>query len=368
MRASVLATTCTTVFLVGAAASASPVATISFATPATLAGTILSENGHWALITFSEHSELGGFFAVRSPLHAERINETLLGVREAIGKGEMPLVVPREATQGDFANASSEIHQSEGVGSLFVAADNISLSYQTDDAQLAIIADGEPVESFVGLNDSYVRSGRYSELVPGGGPVLSSSISRILTLHARGVHLIETHDIAFVCSITNATSLVCPNGDDRQSVSGPRLAVELQVTALSFHRFVSTNGTLDVVANNALVATGGEPSSVAVDGHSRFPATTLNCANCSDISGHTFQVEGLISLHNLKTADDNKLISEFWTQASTGQVDERQIQLPNIFGSGYVMVAGVAGIGLMVLKFLIAPFFTRLTKEEAQIG
>jgi predicted transcriptional regulator len=29
------------------------------------------------------------------------------------------------------------------------------------------------------------------------------------------------------------------------------------------------------------------------------------------------------------------------------------------------MVAGVAGIGLMVLKFLIAPFFTRLTKEEA---
>jgi predicted transcriptional regulator len=151
----------------------------------------------------------------------------------------------------------------------------------------------------------------------------------------------------------------CPMADDRAEQPLP-----WPTRIMAYHRFAVSGGVLSIEGSSPLVVSGGQSSSALVRGSARLPLAVGTSCNVCDNEG-TWLLKGNISISELRPQADSTIGATISGQVFVAQHDEVEVD-PRVMGfeKTAVTMAATASAAL-ILKFLLAPLFTRLTKEQA---
>lgn len=269
-----------------------------------------------------------------------------------------PEWVALPAVESNVAQLAAKLSNT-GLSSVYIEASNIS--WLADDAP-SIIASRPAhasLEFFAPKQAIQDRSARLTELVPPGGVILFSEPENSqarFEWSATGLKVLEVHGISMACQAAQA----CPEGNDRKerfSEGG------IEGRQLSFHRFETSGGSLSITGVAAVIMGGGSLVDAIVTGTSRLPLAS--CVECPMLDQQTLTVDGKLTLRSIRSNGDGRFSATLEGKISSARIDETSID-PAVLWSNRGMASAAVGLGaIAILKFLLAPFFTRLTKEKA---
>ncbi|MHB1262263.1 MAG: winged helix-turn-helix transcriptional regulator [Thermoplasmatota archaeon] len=102
------------------------------------------------------------------------------------------------------------------------------------------------------------------------------------------------------------------------------------------------------------------------EGWLRLPlAKGTACSSCIKLTNETVLAEGNLSLAGLRRNPDNTLQGQMGGDLSAIRLDETVVAPAVFLGLPTIAAAAATAGAAFLLKFLLAPFFTRLTKAEA---
>lgn len=341
------------------AAAAEPDAPkLSFSVPAQLHGSLSADQVAWALFVLGERDSLAGNLSAASALY-EEVEERAVSVYDPQHHSNSTWGERLPSASRPVADLVAQL-SAAGIGSVYVEAESIVV-HADGSANLGLWRTGAPVQAVVGQEAVTARSVRYDVHRPPGDVLLeATTFPTPFALQASGIRVVETHGVRFTC----ADDFDCPDGADRESQSPVTPLLTVTAHHLSFHRF--TGGDilrLEGIATQVLL--GGSGFGAAADGSARFPLAQMDCDACAGPEQQTLAVTGHVRLDGVAPAPGGQLSGFVSGDLATARIDERLVDPMALLG-GSLVVAGLGGVGaFLVLKVLLAPFFTRLSKEEA---
>jgi predicted transcriptional regulator len=341
-----------TIFLPFAEAESTP---IHFDTPAQIIGKV-GVSAEWALILLSPGSQLDGTLVMPETIGVTNFTQYSTLVRDESQTGqEAPLVPPSIEEKGPLPSLSASI-RSQSEGSVFIQG---RIRFEADDLKGELIAtDGKScLANFVTTAQYHRQSARFQNLCPVSSVLvgLQGHDNRYGSIVADDVSVFESHNV-LICSEKS-----CWGSNDREEhrqnlYSG----LSLDTRTLRFHEFQSQLGNVRLRANGIEVLLGGANMDLHGFGTARLPMVGGTCSECTN---QTWTIRGSFGLTNLTGGQGGGLLkADYSGQLQSLRLDEANVPVPPL--------AGILGATALVtistlLKFLIAPFFTRLSKDQA---
>lgn len=183
-----------------------------------------------------------------------------------------------------------------------------------------------------------------------------------LSVQAFGVRLLETHGVRFSCDEFDAGA--CPSGQDVETSSFGTSDIGGTLTTRKFHEFAFSEGTLYANLTRAFIATGSNGFDLNVEGSTKLPLANAQGCPVQCPKNQTLKLVGFVTLSNLTREDNGAISARLITGEATFSLDEIAVGSWN--GRSLPIAAAAATAGaLALLKWLVAPLFTRLSKEQA---
>ncbi len=177
-----------------------------------------------------------------------------------------------------------------------------------------------------------------------------------LSLAAVQAKAIEWFNMDVTCAAAR-----CPSGGGRSDQKTEALGTSVLQTTYSFDRL---QGDLRISSSWAGQAVLGAPSlDIHAVGRVHLPvAAGTTCTDCPALEDQTLALQGVIDLQGLRPESDG-FRADVSGQFDSARIDEAWVS-PATLGSIGTAAAAVIGIGLL-LKAVLVPLFTRLSKEQA---
>jgi DNA-binding transcriptional ArsR family regulator len=328
-------------------ATAPSAVALDFSSPATFQGrtTVFAD---WALLVFDESDGLGNFSFAGT--------ETEYHQLAAIGEEpflHQDLFVPmptRRSIPHEF-EGSGQVKVSGAPASILVVG-QVQVSLLASLATIRSHEGGTCLNSHFGAETNQQQAARYED------QCLQARVSfrttpTGLTLNASQLSLVEFHNLKLECKYRK-----CPTYDDRQET---QTEAGVKMRELIFHRIEPAQGSLALTTSEALVVLGGEEVTIDLDGYARLPLAHADCGGCGT-NATTWMISGPLHFEALTSKAPNRLAGTMSGSVVSLRLDEQTVD-PSLVGTGVWTTATIGA--LVVLKFLVAPFFTRLTKEQA---
>jgi predicted transcriptional regulator len=340
-------------------AGATTLADFSFEAPAQLGTAIDLTAANWLLLVMEPDHTTSGSLAMDGVTWTEYHEYGALA-KNGYTNGALPFGEVVEGNTTRLERLAGSL-ASLGIGSLYIEAQTIEVSVLSTQATLLPRERDACLNGGISQVSSSERPGRFEAMCPRTDFGLHLSESTV-SVTASNLTLIETHNLDFDCGDS-----VCPDGEKDRDITSQAIGrSELQSRHLRFHR-LSGNGTLQFQGAVSIGLGGGtELMEIGATGHSRFPLASSPpaCSTCRTLSDQTLVVDGSLTLVGLQ-ANDGRFRGQLITDARTLKVDEMQVHPEDLFGPTPILLASATASVLLVLKFLLAPLFTRLTKEQA---
>ncbi|MFA5944114.1 MAG: winged helix-turn-helix transcriptional regulator [Candidatus Thermoplasmatota archaeon] len=337
---------------------------MEFLAPAQLESELRASNSTWLLIILDSSSIVEGNLAFGGPLTQSTFTEQHVTVPDPIFSGEAPFHASQPTDTKQATSLDAKLGLQSQVASIYIEAEHIVWAV----SGIAGTIDRRDAQAPLANNvDPYMRddrAARYDALHPSGAVVVwtnANADSPSFSVSTLNPTVVETSGIGFSCM---QNSDFCPDGRDRSTQTPPNTKVETRT--LSFHRFEGRSGQLNVSGRAQIVAGGSNVMDLELDGTARFPLAAFDCFECNGPELETLKVSGKIALDGLAASNQGRMDAEFRGNLVAAKIDERGINPELLLQNTSLVAATAAGAGLLfILKFLLAPFFTRLTKEQA---
>lgn len=210
------------------------------------------------------------------------------------------------------------------------------------------------------------RAARVRELCPASaGPRFMFGTGTNFSIEIGSAQYIEWHNATLTCE--GLTQGTCPlgGGFDEHRAALPNG----DWYANQFRYFEGTDFASPVQAQvqgyATYVLTGSRELDIAVDGWMRLPVAKGGiCAACLQLENETLYAEGDLVLNGLQPGVGSTLQGQVGGDLAYVKLDETSIDPALLTGQATAVVAATVA-GLVVLKLLLAPLFTRLSKEQA---
>lgn len=348
-----------------ATAAPSTISDLEFVPPGRAAGNISGENFHWALLVFADQH--GANASASFP--NESLHENFRQVATEIDDGASTnhqFDVPVPSLSQSLPPFALELgFGGRGTSSIYVEAENLSWSIESTDAALRPY-DG-CLRNAVGMETVHEAAARYDWLcMPLSAAVLANQNASGVGLNLRGigVSVVEWHNAASACSGLEPGS--CPDGGAREIERTDVGSAFIERKVRGYNRLSSSQGMLNVSGFGAIAIMGGSNPDVSVDGLLRLPVSTATppCETCMAPEGQTLTLGGTSRLRGLEVSG-KAMKAELEGEFSSARFDETSIDPSLITGTAAAAAAVATAGAAFLLKFLLAPFFTRLTKAEA---
>lgn len=245
--------------------------------------------------------------------------------------------------------------------SIFVLANSVEVTLQDALGVLVGLESQSCTEALFSQNES--QSG-ITERACFAEPqfALRSDGGQTISVRIEGVRKIAWHNVHGTCSAKS-----CPTGgvqEEKEIIHTSQLTIKQRTR--SFETLSTNNGSLHIGGVGGTILVGGEKTNLFTDGWMRLPNfQTADCQVCGSPANQTLFAEGTIYLSNVSPLGARRLGGDLSGSAIIVRVDEQSIAPDFIFGkSGIAATAAAAGL-VIVLKWLVAPFFTRLSKDQA---
>lgn len=154
----------------------------------------------------------------------------------------------------------------------------------------------------------------------------------------------------------------CPSGGGMSSL---RVGQGQTFTGIDSYTFESVAApvSLSGALQPTFVLVGGSVLDASVIGSIKLPlATAVDCSQCAPVSRQTLFAEGQFTFSDIVTQDDG-FSANLDGDIYAARINEEWVS-PEQLGFFGTAAAATAGIAL-IIKFLLAPLFTRLSKSQA---
>jgi predicted transcriptional regulator len=328
---------------------------IQFDTPAQVLGkaTISAE---WALILVGSEAKLVGRIYMPQSVDVTNLTQHSVIVHDESQTGqELPLVAPHRIELGRLPSLDATL-TGNTLSSIFVQG-KIRLDVDRMHGALVATAGQSCISNYVSAAQYHSQSARFQNLCPISNVVLDvrGQNATSMSMISENVTVVEYHNM-FLCGYK-----FCWDADDRQEARqsfspGP----SLHTRTLRFHELRSVRGTAQIDAAGAQIILGGAQISYLGQGDARLPLVVGSCSECTN---QTWTLQGAFSLSNVTKGDDHgRLAAEYSGHLKSLRLDESDFPVVPVASlAGATAIAAISTI----VKFLIAPFFTRLSKDEA---
>jgi predicted transcriptional regulator len=246
--------------------------------------------------------------------------------------------------------------------SIYVQADHISLQLGPSTGDIDVVEKGYHVATALAGQQYPVGTVR-SDMEVVSADMVSWATRQAETywgLQASGNVRIETLNATGAC---HSGSCPMPFSSSRLQQSGTSL------DRLEYLR-LDGPGSLNATGKAWALAAVSPELSASLVGVMRMPGLEMNgsCAVSSCFQGHgeTLQTRGQLELESLTwSAEQGRRIrGSIYLTNGNARLDETAID-SSLLGTASIVGIGVAGVGLATFARVLAPFFTRLTKEQA---
>lgn len=317
----------------------------------------MQSNSTWLLLILDASRPSFGDLSL-TEVHWQQYQE--YGTLVRASNGEWPSGHVVEGDESSLEELTSRL-TSQGVGSVYIEAQAIEFIAEDTQATLMLRNSNCLDDGIQGVSWTQ-RAGRFEGMCPNAdfglhyGPASYS-------VRATKVTAVELHNFEFACDEPE-----CPSGSDRSITSQGVGPAEVQVRQLRFHR-IEGEGRIEV-SGHALAALGGGGTEmqVAIEGRGRFPLASIanTCSSCRTLQDQTLVFEGDATLAGIRPNQDGRFESRFQVSANAIRIDEASVKPEDLFGSEALVAASVAAASVLALiKFLLMPLFTRLSKDQA---
>jgi predicted transcriptional regulator len=338
---------------------------MEFLAPAQFGSQVHVANATWLFILFDQASSATGRLSFPDGSSLSSFNESYFTMQEPALSSNSSFSIPHPATNRDLTQSGAEMLVQGKTASIYLEAEKIEWSTWQAAGTVDLRSPNVPLDDLVNPWTRDDRAARYEVLEPDGSVVVWTNASTMpegFSLATTNLHLLETHGVSFSC---DNDEIVCPNGADRSMQSNSLANVDAGAGVLSFHRFSMTTGQLQLSGSAQIVGGGNDALDLSVNGGARFPLATFDCGECAGPKDETLTVDGVVHLKELSAKGNGRLGGEFKGDLSSARVDEQSVE-PLLLGTVPLVASVAAGTGLaFVVKLLLAPLFTRLTKEQA---
>jgi predicted transcriptional regulator len=321
------------------------------------------ERANWALLATADgaFANISGSLGLAAPAQQIRHRiSTVWGAGEPLG--ESPPADPATDDNPQPFSASELDLLGIGPASLFIEAEEIRWASSELVAKIEGISQGACLNSFVPPDILQSRNARFETHCP-GPTVITGGTAGNLTMEARGVHRIEMHGLQTTCY--HMSTGYCPDGRDVDSHSFGNELASVHAKTFQYHEFQfgeSNAPNLLLNISKTYVSAGSQDLTLRFSGHGRFPLAHGQDCPFTCPEQETLRVAGSGRLTQLRW-DAPKLSAGLRSDSGTIYLDERVAgwtRPPQPLAAATATVAALA-----IIKFLVAPFFTRLSKEQA---
>lgn len=311
--------------------------------------------GEWALIVFSGPVNGAGSVDLGKAHHSEIVRQQV-SVQQKLPVNQTVPVSNEVTEQSVVRNIGGSVNQVQTVASIFVRG---IVKVETSQVQAAVRGIDETAcfTSLVGQQLTRELAARYdAHCLPATVAFVTAQAANA-AIRATEVVYVETHGMGFSCE-------ACPDGIDRKEDRASVAPLTASAREFRFQAFESTQGSVDVQGMSSLVLIGGNKIDASIDGALRLPLVRSTCEECRLSSeDSTWLVQGKIDLREMQ-GNSNNLWADMEGDLTSFKLDEFSVD-PGLFSAPPVATAA-AVIGLAALvKLLVIPLFTRLSREKA---
>ena len=338
--------------------------TMSFSAPASFQAEKLDTQGsQWALIVFRDGSE--GSASIGSAGPHEQTNWTQvrpIRVREGFDTEVMPYYYWEQSTTPVEKVEPFALGFGRNQGAVYIEAESISTTAGQTIGQIDYKASDEGLLKFKRPEDK--ESNLYRNHLPAGQQAvtrLEGTVPTRFALEATGVRSIEWYNASVECQGDGCPAPGGPSDATLASISGYNATSERD----TYSGMVGALGNVSLTGSFDYLVAGADLLTAGINGRLRLPLATSSpsCDSCIAPTEQTLTLEGSIELRSLQY-HEGSLHGQLVGDLQTARLDETSIDPALLTGPATAVVAATAA-GLFVLKFLLAPLFTRLSKEQA---
>lgn len=322
---------------------------LEFAPPATVTGATHVDDSQWLAVRLPP----GSLVKLIMQADGNRIetNVTYSQLNTPASYFENP---PDRQTSSTSASRNLVVLRAKAEGATLAVRHTGSLNL-TGQTQLVPIS-GQGVSGFVEDGGATHDWSIWSEMSANG--VALTSLDATLNLLSLSATAVEWFNMMTTCE--NDTD--CFPGGGRVSQTVGLSGVSATSSSFVFERL---EAPIILTANwqNVSLAVGGPSLQMSVDGWVHFPlAAGSTCLGCPALDGNTLVLSGNVKLSGVKSTPDG-FSANITGTFDSARIDETWIS-PQSLGGATAIAS--AAIGLVVLlKLVVIPLFTRLSKQEA---
>jgi predicted transcriptional regulator len=337
---------------------------LEFEGPAQTSGTS-EATGAWITIFFDD----GAATAIGQQEGTTPLTNTTFVDVEANGTflPSLDYAAPSPIQQADGTIGAYKIVFGKGYGSLVLHAHALQVNLEDSDGEIQVKTNEMNLRSFA---PQEVRSSNPHWSLDLRGPQSVFSVTKqngtsfSYQILANQIDFIQWFGGQVSCT---DSSTECPTGGGRESSVIQLPQGQIERTKYSYvSGYPTTNGSISSTGRAHAVLMGGPSIDLAINGSIRLPNVegNLGCPTCPNPSGKTVQAKGSIFLGQLSPTEDGHLRGSFSAAVTSVKFDEQSID-PALLAGGAIVAAVAGGVLVALLKFLLWPLFTRLTKEQA---
>jgi predicted transcriptional regulator len=337
---------------------------LEFLPPGQLFGTTHSTGATWFALFFAEGGA-GNFEVQSARFQIENFTYTVARAQAEpiLGSSQAPVGEPSISSS---MSGSMQLGYA-GVGMLLLKAADIAFDSQNLTTNLAILETGVEMAAFVSpevMETNPYWSWNFRAIGPNVMGLTEATANKGLAMTATGVSELHWYGAHTSCAEGND----CPDGGGLWSSASPS-AGHAAVAVDRYSYWVSNPSGASVrgIAQQAAILLGGESLDYLVNGSVRLPLAKSSCSQCASTDDRTITVTGAVSLLNTHIGKDDRIFTHLGGAVERARIDESFVDPASLGLSGPQVTIGASAIAgiLAILKFLLAPFFTRLTKEQA---
>ena len=334
-------------------------AELTFSSPAQAAGQIEATSTSWVAILFAEADAASGKLAWPAGTIQEHTwTEYTVRAPEA----EKSFQDEASGDSSTLSPGAAELTTSAGIAGIFARGRDVKVRLESNEVSLL----GQPSESCLGrflVESEREPNHSRDRCMAGDAVAVRTNAGGPFSINLSGLHEIEWHNLDVRC---NANS--CPPRGERSQEETSMGGTTVQNRTHRFTQllFESQEGSLELSGTGSTILFGGAAPSFVIDGWVRLPlANSQNCDSCAGPQANTVEAEGIIHLDQVRVGPDGALLATMSGDLASARFDEQPVDPAVLSGMAWGAVAATTvGLGLL-LKLLVAPLFTRLSKAQA---
>lgn len=325
---------------------------IEFGDGATLQGDLQVDDATWVVIRFDEGASTG----ITTVSETRLVNTTIADVGQVF--------TPNAGVEGQQQSMNNSTSLAPVQLTLKARGPSSTLSLRLSngtspilgaDASLRVVDPSRPLRAWIGDDFSQHDWSPWMANVPAGPALVLDALENgRLNLSNLEASAVEWYNMDADCLGPG----FCPSGGGPESVPVSAASVTLRTTFFHYTR-IEGPVTASAVGPAIDLATGGNGMDAAVFGAIKLPSTQ---ATAADLTDQTLLAKGDLRLNDIHQSGEG-MSASLDGDLSAARLDETWVS-PESLGQFGTAAAATVGIGL-ILKLLVAPLFTRLSKKEA---